>query len=147
MTIERSTKIMKFAAIVFIAFGLLSALAAWPPLAGPQQFLAQLIFMDFDGSVTITTQSERLLSAILGGMITALGVILWQLTDKLYQDNPALISRIIISSLLTWYVIDSAASAVAGAPLNFIGNLGFLALFLIPLMHAKPDQTTANLSL
>lgn len=147
MTIERSTKIMKFAAIVFIAFGLLSALAAWPPLAGPQKFLAQLIFMDFDGSVTITTQSERLLSAILGGMIAALGVILWQLTDKLYQDNPALIGRIIISSLITWYVIDSAASAVAGAPLNFIGNLGFLALFLIPLMRAKPDKTVANLSL
>lgn len=143
MTIERSTAIMKFSAIIFIAFGLLSALAAWPPLAAPQRFLAELIFMDFDGSVTIATQSERLLSAILGGMIAALGVILWQLVDKLYMDNPALIGRIILSALLTWYVVDSVASAVAGAPLNFLGNLVFLALFVIPLMRAKPDRSIA----
>lgn len=143
MTIERSRSFMKFAAAIFVAFGLLSALAAWPPLAGPQQFLAQLIFMDFDGSVTIVTQSERLLSAILGGLIAGWGVILWQLVDKLYRDNPAMIGRMIMTSLLTWYMVDSTASAVAGAPLNFIGNLGFLALFLIPLMRAKPIEQTA----
>lgn len=143
MTIDRSTKIMKFSAIVFIVFGLLSALAAWPPLAGPQQFLVQLIFADFDGSVTIATQSERLLSAILGGIIAGLGVMLWQLVDKLYQDNPALIGRIIITSLLTWFVVDSTASVLAGAPFNFIGNLGFLALFLVPLMRAKAEHATA----
>lgn len=143
MTIDRSTKIMKFSAIVFIGFGLLSALAAWPPLAGPQQFLVQLIFTDFDGSVTIATQSERLLSAILGGIIAGLGVMLWQLVDKLYQDHPALIGRIIITSLLTWFVVDSTASVLAGAPFNFIGNLGFLALFLVPLMRAKADHAPA----
>ena len=147
MTIERSAIYMKFAAGIFVAFGLLSALAAWPPFAAPQIFLAELIFMDFDGSVTIASQSERLLSAILGGMIAAWGVILWQLVDKLYLDNPALIGRMIITSLLTWYFIDSIASVVAGAPLNFIGNLGFLAVFLIPLMLAKQSQTKAEISL
>lgn len=137
MTIERSTTYLKFAAILFVAFGLLSALASWPPLAGPQQFLAQMIFMDFDGSVTIATQSERLLSAILGGMIAGLGVIIWQLADKLYADNPILIGGILMKSLLTWYVIDSTASAVAGAPLNFIGNILFLALIAAPVWLSR----------
>lgn len=143
MTIERSAIYMKFAAGIFVAFGMLSALASWPPFSAPQRFLAEMIFMDFDGSVTIASQSERLLSAILGGMIAAWGVILWQLVDKLYEDNPVLIGRMIISSLLTWYFIDSLASVAAGAPLNFIGNLGFLVLFLVPLMRAKPGQIAA----
>lgn len=139
MTIERSAAYMKFAAIIFVGFGLLSALAAWPPLSAPQRLLAEIIFMDFDGSVTIASQSERLLSAILGGLIAGWGVILWQLVDKLYQDNPALIGKMIMSSILTWYIVDSTASVVAGAPLNFIGNLSFLALFAIPLWLSKPN--------
>lgn len=147
MTIERSAAYMKFAAIIFVVFGLLSAIAAWPPLSAPQRLLAEMIFMDFDGSVTIASQSERLLSAILGGLIAGWGVILWQLVDKLYLDNPALVGKMIMSSILTWYIVDSAASVVAGAPLNFIGNLSFLALFAIPLWRAKPSQRAAEASL
>jgi hypothetical protein len=39
-------------------------------------------------------------------------------------------------------VVDSFASALAGAPLNIVLNIVFLAAFLVPLASVAPRQAT-----
>jgi hypothetical protein len=39
-------------------------------------------------------------------------------------------------AMLTWFVIDSTASWLTGAGVNILGNIGFLATFLIPIVKS-----------
>ena len=52
---------------------------------------------------------------------------------ELLPKDPAMGRRLIIISIVTWFVIDSSMSVAAGAPLNVVGNLGFLLIFVLPL--------------
>ena len=48
---------------------------------------------------------------------------------------------LILGSVALWFLIDSTGSLAAGAPLNILGNLVFLAMFLWPLrrpIHLAP---------
>ena len=67
---------------------------------------------------------------------------------KLYPKDPELGRSIIIASIVTWFVIDSAGSVLAGAPLNALFNVGFLLIFVLPVWtRAEPalgDAATAS---
>ena len=34
--------------------------------------------------------------------------------------------------MAVWFVIDGAGSIAAGAPLNLVGNVAFLVMFILP---------------
>ncbi|MEM6930240.1 MAG: hypothetical protein AAF602_25090, partial [Myxococcota bacterium] len=44
------------------------------------------------------------------------------------------VARAMLGGLVTWYVVDSAGSLVAGIPGNVVLNTVFLGLFLVPLL-------------
>ncbi len=124
---------LKVASDILIVFGLLTAMASLAAMAGPTSFLADLIFWPVDGSQAISSETDRLLAAITGGLCTGLGVLFYLLTTKLYPSDPKLTRLLISTSLGSWFVVDSLGSVAAGAPLNALFNLGFLMLFLPPL--------------
>jgi hypothetical protein len=59
--------------------------------------------------------------------------MIWHLAGSPFARSPAEVRRIILTSVLVWYGIDSAAAVMAGAALNVVANLAFLALFLVPM--------------
>ena len=133
MSLMRSTNWLKWASAIVIGFGLLIALSVLPAMAAPVQFLLDLIFWPIDGVQRIATAELRVALAISGGVMAGWGVLLWQLSTKLYPREPKLGRGLILTSIGTWFLVDSLGSIAAGAPLNALFNVGFLVLFYWPL--------------
>ena len=113
------------------------AAAAVPAMSGPVQFLADLIFFPLDGLQSVAAEETRLISAIGGGVMVGWGVMLWMVSTQLYPKEPVLAGKIIMTSIVVWFVIDSAGSVLAGAPLNALGNVSFLLIFCLPLWWSR----------
>ena len=135
---------LKCASSAVIAAGVLVGLASMPATALPVAFLLDAIFWPVDGLEGVTTPEARLLSAIGGGILIGWGVLLWQLTTRLLPREPALARRLILCSVGIWFVADSAGSLAAGAPLNVVGNVAFLAAFWIPLRRGAAFSSPAT---
>lgn len=130
---------LKVASDVLIIFGLLTALASMTAMAAPTSFLADLIFWPVDGGQAVSSETSHLLAAITGGLCTGLGVLFYLLTTRLYPSHPELTRMLMSAGLGSWFIVDSLGSVAAGAPLNALFNLGFLALFMIPLWLPGPQ--------
>lgn len=139
MSFESRVRWLKVGAAVTVAFGLLVAIAALPALSGPAALLLDLIYFPLDGAEATGAPADRLLSAIAGGVMVGWGTMIWIVAGELYPENPALGRRLILSSVITWFVVDSTMSVAAGAALNVVGNLGFLLVFVVPVWkHPAP---------
>jgi hypothetical protein len=124
-------------AVLMIGLGLMFAIAAWPPASGPVTLLVDLLFWPIDGTQSVAAPETRIILAIGGGITAGWGVLVWQVATHLMPSNPAVASHILIRSLLSWFVIDSTCSWLAGAPINIPANAGFLALFMWPLLRMR----------
>ena len=124
---------LKAASLVVTGFGLMVAAAAHPSGAGVTMFFAAILIWPFDGNPAEPEQITRLLSAIGGGVMVGWGVLLWMLVSQVMPRMPEVARRMILISIVTWFVIDSTGSVVSGVPLNVAGNLVFLIAFLVPL--------------
>ena len=128
---------LKFGSALTIFFGILVAAAATPIGAAATQFLVDLIFFPIDGTQDLAAPETRLISAIGGGVMVGWGVLLWMLSTHLFPSNQALAAKLIITSIVTWFIIDSAGSIFAGAPLNAAFNVPFLLIFCVPLWRYR----------
>ncbi len=144
MDIRRAQNGLRFAAVVTIGFGLLTAAAAVPALQPPAMVLVDFLFWPLDGAQPVDGQATRLLSAIAGGIFTAWGVCLWMLSGEGMRRAPDLVRRIVLTLVLSWFAVDSTASVLAGAPLNVVANAVFLAMYLWPLRGLQGGTVRAN---
>ena len=130
MTREKQLIWLRAGAVLVIASGVLVGFGSHPATAGLARLLADVLFWPLEGVQTGAADETRLLAAIGGGVMIGWGLLLWQLAGE-----PSA-WRVIRMSVIAWFVADSAGSLAAGAPLNVVGNLVFLALFMIPLLRA-----------
>lgn len=146
MNLDSRIRWLKAGSLITIGFGLLIAAAAIPALNYPVEILTDLIFFPADGTPTIGAPGERLLSAITGGIMAGWGAMMYLVATELLPKDPALGRRLILISIVTWFIIDSSMSVAAGAPLNVIGNLGFLAIFVLPLKGLGTPDAAASVA-
>ena len=128
---------LKIASAVVMGFGILLLLAAHPAMSAPVVLLSDLIFWPIDGTQSVDASETRLLSGILGGVMAGWGILLWMVSTRLYPREPDLARTLILTSIWVWFVVDGIGSTLAGAPLNVLLNVGFLALFVVPLWSAR----------
>lgn len=121
------------ASLSLVPFGLLVAMGAHPATSGFTAFFTDLLFWPIDSVQTLADPQARLFCAIAGGVCAGWGVMLWLLAREPCLDGARLV-RLAVAPLLTWFVVDSTGSALAGAPLNAFGNALYLALLLAPLL-------------
>ncbi len=136
MTQETTVLWLKIGSGLTVFFGLLIAAAATPAAAAPVEFLADLIFYPIDSAQSVAAPETRLIGAIGGGVMTGWGLMLWMLSTRLYPREPALARQLIITSIVVWFIVDSAGSIMSGAPLNALFNVSFLLIFCVPLWRA-----------
>ncbi len=132
---------LKTGSAVTIGFGILIAAAAVPALQAPTALLLDLVFLPMDGAPSNGAAAARLLSAISGGVLVGWGLMIWLLATRLYAREPDICREIILTSIVSWFVIDSAMSVAAGAALNAIFNVGFLLVFAVPVWKPLPPVT------
>lgn len=142
---EKDTTIgwLKAASAVVIGFGLVGAMAAVPKLSGPMLLLTDIAFWPIDGAQSLAAPETRLFSAIGGGLTVGLGVAMWMLATRLYAREPELARSIMLTAMGSWFVVDGVGSALAGAPVNVLLNVGFLLAYVIPLWRAPRGFATA----
>lgn len=144
MNLDSRIAWLKAGSLITIGFGLLIAAAAIPALNYPMALLGDLIFFPIDGAPTLAAPGERLLSAITGGVMTGWGAMMYLVATELLPKDPALGRRLILTSIVSWFVIDSSMSVAAGAPLNVVGNLGFLLVFVLPLKGLGQAEASSH---
>lgn len=137
--------VLKIGSALVVGFGVVIAIAAYPPMAGIAQFLLDLIKWPVDAAQAVSSPEMRLLSAVSGGVMVGWGLLLWLVAARLYRRDPALAGSMILTSIGAWFVIDSTASVVAGAPLNAVLNVSFLVLFALPVMlHRRAEGASTS---
>jgi hypothetical protein len=141
-----SLTLLKTACIGTFLIGLVAAAASVPALAGPWNLLLDAVRWPLDGLQSAASDEARLLSAIGGGLTCGWAVMLYGLAAGPIARGDADASRLFVTGVLTWFTIDSLASAAAGWPGNIALNLVFAALLLTPFLlggSAKPDTALA----
>lgn len=144
MSHEKTVNWLKAASGIVIGFGLVTVLGALPATSAPVILLVDLVFWPVDDLQRVSAPETRLLWAISGGILTGWGVLLWQISTRLYPQDPALARTLILSSVSVWFVVDSLGSIAAGAPLNAVLNIGFLLLFFVPLRRPVEELRRAK---
>ncbi len=134
-----TSKWLKAASALLIAFGMLTAAAAHPSASGLAEFLADIIIWPIDGAQSLAAPETRLLAAIAGGVMAGWGAMMWLAATHLLSRDYRLARKLILSSVIVWFVVDGAASIAAGAPLNAGLNVVFLLLFTVPLASAPAE--------
>lgn len=143
MSIQTRVRWLRIGAAVTIAFGLAIAAAALPALSAPAELLLDLVYFPVDGQQAHEGPAARILAAIGGGVMVGWGVMLWLVATRLYPTDPALGRTLILSGVVSWFVIDTLMSVAAGAPLNAFLNVGFLLVFALPVWSAPGRQVHA----
>jgi hypothetical protein len=131
---------LKTGSAITIGFGVIIAAAAIPSLQAPTGLLLDLVYLPLDGAPSAGGSAARLLSAISGGVLVGWGLMMWLLATTLYAKEPQLCRRIMLTSIISWFVVDSSMSIAAGAILNAFFNIGFLLVFALPVWNPLPSH-------
>ena len=79
--------------------------------------------------------------ATRAGVLVGWGALLFLVADQLGSVDPVLVRTFVLTSIGSWFVVDSLGSLAAGAPVNALFNVGFLVLFFWPVWRSQRPQT------
>jgi len=120
-------------AIIVGAFGPVFALGTMAATAEPARWTLDLLSWPLDGQQTFASPDTRFLSALTGGFLFGWGVMIWCLRAWVYDIAPEAVRRTVLTSLIAWFVLDSAGSIASGTPSNAFFNVIVLLLAVGPL--------------
>ena len=126
-------RMLPFAALFTALVGVYSVFASMFP--GPLGVEAVYDVL-FSGAAGPLGNTGRFGLGLAGALTTWIGVSLYLLAPALTSERSvpvATIRRAFLIGLVDWFVLDSLASVAAGAPLNVLGNVGFLVVIGLPL--------------
>ena len=124
---------LKITAVIVGSFGPVFFLGAMTPTSAPARLTLDLLGWRLDHPSTYDAPVTRLLSAVTGGFLLGWGVMIWCLSSWVYPLAPEPVRRTVLTSLLAWFVLDSAGSIASGAPSNAAFNVAVLLLAVGPL--------------
>ncbi|MEO0636762.1 MAG: hypothetical protein AAFY73_08960 [Pseudomonadota bacterium] len=144
LTLDQSVRGVKFSALVLIGFGLLTILGTTPTMAGIADWILRLVMFDFSPAISVNTPEERLLCAILGGVISGWGMMVWMMAEGWYRSDPAIAGRTILVASSVWFVIDGTGSVLAGAASNLVPNIGVYLILVLPVLLYNGHRQAAS---
>lgn len=133
MTPTTQKFVLTIGAEITMLFGFVLALGAYPATAGPFTMMAALVLPGGEASALLAPET-RLLAAISGGLLMGYGVATLLLARRGLDEAPGLTRQVVLASISAWFVLDSLGSIAAGAPINALLNIGFLAIFALPFL-------------
>lgn len=114
-------------------FGVVLGASAFEATRGPTRLLFGLL----NGSVAFDPDAHTQFSlAVLGAVTVGWSLTLLAAVQAAHQlgDQARSVWILVTSSLVVWYVIDTALSLATGFGLNAIPNTTFLVMFLLPII-------------
>ena len=127
-------------AVVVGVFGPVFFLGTMVSTLEPARLSLDILSWPIDGVPTYTSQEMRFLSALTGGFLVGWGVMIGCLRAWLYDTAPEPVRRVVLTSLVSWFILDSAGSIASGIPSNAVFNVFFLFLAVGPLWLPANEQ-------
>ena len=143
MSPKTAANFMRVVVLISLLSALLFATGAMGDPTGMMNIFLASVIPGSEGSVAIATTEAKLGYAIAGGVFAGFMIMILLITVPAIEQGNRDITRATIYALLIWYVIDSGASIVGGAPMNAVSNAIFLVLYLLPLIWIKTPSTAA----
>lgn len=122
---------------VFVALGLYMVFAGGTAAFGPFRSLVDPVFWGDEGPSDLTRDFQTWAYALLGATMVALGVMVFALSRFGLGNRLRWAWWTIAIGVLGWYVPDTAASVIARAWFNAVGNTVFLLGVAIPLLGLR----------
>lgn len=117
-----------------IGFGVMFAICAVPGLQTPARLFLDLVFWPLDGQPAVLSREAVFATAISGALTIGLGTLMLGLVQDRVLSQNAHVWSSMTTAMLVWFFVDSVASWLSGAAVNVLGNVGFLATYLIPVL-------------
>lgn len=130
---------LKITAIVVGSFGPIFFFGTMVSTMEPARFTLDVLSWPLDGATTFASPDTRFLSALAGGFLLGWGVMIWCLSEWVYDKAPEAVRRTVLIGLLSWFVLDSTGSVTSGNPSNVFFNLLVLLLAVGPLWRAAKE--------
>jgi hypothetical protein len=130
---------LQVACAITVTLGLVSAAASFPATGKLWLFLFDLLKWPIDGNPSQFDLTTRAVNAVLGGVMVGWGTLMFLLVRNFLNNDFALVRKVILIGILSWFVIDSTGSFLAELPWNVVLNVSFLCLFLPPLLFVKNE--------
>lgn len=124
---------MKVAAVVVGSFGPVFFFGSMLDTSEFARWSLDVLDWPIDGEQSFADPTTRFLSALTGGFLFGWGVMIWCLSGKLYDAEPELVRKAVLTGLIAWFLLDSAGSVTAGAASNVFFNVLVLVTAVGPL--------------
>jgi len=134
MTRETSIAWAKTACALTFVVGLVAAGGSTAAASEPWRLLFDILKWPLDGDPAGFQGDTPALNAVLGGVMVGWATLMYfVLAGPIARGDVELVRPLMIS-VGVWFVVDCTGSLLAGLPGNVVLNVGFLALFLPPLL-------------
>ena len=130
---------LRITAVVVGSFGPVFFLGTMPRTSEPARLTLDILSWPVDGATTYASPDTRFLSAVTGGFLLGWGVMIWQLASSVHDAAPEAVRRTVLTSLLAWFLLDSAGSIASGNPSNAAFNVLVLLIAVGPLWRPATD--------
>ena len=132
---------LKITAIIVGSFGPIFFLGSMQATSEPARFTLDLISWPLDGAQTWNEPTTAFLSALAGGFLLGWGVLIWCLSEWVYDLAPEGVRKSVLFGILAWFVLDTAGSIASGNASNALFNTLILLAAVGPLW--RPAQLKA----
>ena len=140
MSPSSAARLMRIIATISIVTGALFALAVVADPTGLSNLFFHLVSSGDQGLAGIATLEAKVALAIAGGLFAGFSAFFLFLVAPAIETYDTSMIRGGQISLLVWFVTDSAASIAGGNTANAVANVGFLVLFMLPMVLVKAPE-------
>lgn len=130
------------ASLVTVAVGLVAAAASTPATAGPWRALFDVLTWPVDGEPSRFSREAAAVNAVVGGVMVGWGSLMYFVTAGPFRRGDTTLATPMLIAVRGWFVVDSTGSLLADIPGNVILNVGFLCLFVPPLLTLRHHDAT-----
>jgi hypothetical protein len=131
---------MRIIAVSSIIISVLFAIAFFADPTGLNDLFFHHASSGSDGLAGISTQEAKLAVAIAGGIFAGISAMLLFIGAPAIKTGDRRMIRGVQLSLLTWFIVDSSASALGGNAVNIIPNIIVLLWLMLPTLLVKYQQ-------
>jgi len=124
---------LKITAISIIAYAILFFLGTLKQTRKAIETVLDISSWPMDQLQNYNANSTVFLSALLGGILFGWGILIWFLSTKIYDLAPERTRKIVLISIVSWFVIDGLGSILSGNSYNVIANILLLLVLAGPL--------------
>jgi hypothetical protein len=143
MTPKSAALFMRIVAILSIIISILFAIAGYADPTGVNDLFFHHASSGSDGLAGIATPEAKLGVAIAGGIFAGVSAMLLFIAAPAIEAGDQRILRGVQATLLTWFIVDSSASALTGNAVNIIPNIVVFLFLLSPMLLTKAQKSVA----